>query len=503
MKNFFRNKKNVIFTFSALGIIVMILMVVFVIGSKFLGGDAVYRTISVEEIIGTVTVENEKEGLHNAYEGMHLVSGDEVTVNENSSLTLKLDGDKYIFADAGTHFWVEASGDNKNKKDMRTYIYMDSGSILKRLDEKLGVGEVYEIQTPNSTAAVRGTTFRVTVYKVTNEIDTNIQVENYTQIEVLKGVVNVELETEDGKKTGESRDLEAGGSALIHSNPEFSEFVDSTKSENKEHTESVIVIKEATCTEEGLCEIRCGICDEFLGATVLEKTGHTEGKWIISREASCVQVGMKNIFCSVCGKKLKSEEIPLKEHQFEEVSISSKEGCKITTVVKNICNICNKEEILSEKVVENHSYGAWITEKEASCSAEGVSARSCGVCGIKELKSIAKLEHTRAENAIWEVVVEPTCLKEGQKRVPCEVCGEWIYQATYAECSREYTKEGHDISGVNYAYTSGYQECNDTEICVLCGKSVTATHLLKVDIVTNSDGSQTTKLRCATCGVEW
>ena len=545
MNKFFMSKKNIIFSIAALGILVTILMAVFQISPKFFGGgrrESAYRTIFVEEVIGTVIVENEKEGQHKAYKGLRLVSGDEITVSENSCLTLKVDGDKYIIADAGTHFWVEASGDNTSKKNMRTYIYMDSGSILNRLDEKLGVEEVYEVQTPNSTAAVRGTTFRVTVYKDINEKDTDIQVENYTQIEVLKGVVNVELETEEGKKAGESRDLEAGESALIHSNPEISEFVDSAKTENKDHiesatvvieatctedglceircvmcneflgasviektghTESVIVVKEATCTEDGLCETKCVICDEILKTTALEKKGHTEGEWIISKEATCEQAGVKNLFCTVCEEKLKSEEIPLKGHQFEEFSLKSKDGCKITTVVKKICNICNEENIVSEAVVENHSYGAWITEKEATCSEEGESARSCSVCGVKEIKSIAKTDHTRDENEMWRVVVTPTCLEAGQKRIPCGVCGEWIYEATYAECSREYTKEGHDISGVDYSNTSGYQSCNDTETCTLCGKSVTATHLLKVELVTNSDGSQDTKLRCATCGVEW
>lgn len=498
MKDFFKSKKGKIFIFSALGLSAIAVIVVVAINLIFRG----YRTIAVEEITGIVTVKNETDGLHNAYEGMHLQSGDEVTIGENSRLILKLDGDKYVVADAGTHFWVEASGNSKNKEKMRTYIYMDSGSILNRLDEKLGVGEVYEVQTPNSAAAVRGTTFRVTVYKDSDN-NTDIRTENYTRIEVLKGVVNVELKTEEGKKTGENRDFEAGESGLIHSNPEISEFVDGTKSADKEHTESVTVVKKATCTEEGLCEIRCALCNEFLGAKVLEKTEHTEGEWVISKETSCVQAGTKILLCSVCESELKSEEIPLEEHQFEEISLTSKDGCKITTIVKNICSVCSEEEILSEKVIENHSYGVWITEKEASCSAEGVSARTCSVCGIKETQSIAKTEHIRDTNEAWKIVVSPTCLQEGQKKVPCGVCGEWIYQACYSECSREYTKEGHDISGVDYTYTSGYQNCDNTEVCVWCGKSVTATHVLKVDIVTNSDGSQSTKLRCATCGVEW
>ena len=498
MKEFFVSKKGKITFITAISVVVV--AVVVVIGIQLAGSG--YRTIAVEEVIGTVTVNNKAEGLHNAYEGMHLESGDEVTVGENSSLALKLDKDKYVVADAGTHFIVEASGDSENKKNMRTYIYMDSGSILNRLDDKLGIGEIYEVQTPNSTAAVRGTTFRVTVYGEGNGNEESQIVENYTQVEVLKGVVNVELKTEDGKATGEERDIEAGESALIHSNPDISEFVDGTEN-GETHTEVRNVIKEATCTEDGLVEIRCSECNKFLGAQTIPKTGHTDGEWMITKEADCVQTGKKVLTCAVCEEELDSAEIALTEHNFEESTLSSKNGCNEITTVKRICSVCKKEEVVSEEETESHSFGAWVTERQSTCALEGVSARSCSVCGAKETKSIAKVAHTEPTDGLWESVEEPTCLKAGSRKIACSVCGEWIYKSLYAECHSEYTKDGHDISGVNYSYTSGYQICKHTGICVWCGKEIVETHNLKVDIVVSSDGSETTSLYCTSCGVKW
>lgn len=503
MKAFWGSKWGKIITISAIGIVVVVIAVI--VGINLV--DNGYRTITVEEAIGTVTVENETEGSFAAYEGMHLVSGDEVTVGDESSLALRLDKDKYVVADSGTHFYVEASGDGEKKTNMRTYIYMDSGSILNRLDEKLGEGEIYEVQTPNSTAAVRGTTFRVTVYGGGSLEELGKTSDNYTKIDVLTGVVKVDLKTEDGELTGESRNFEAGESALIHSNTEVSEFVDGTKTDDSVsdehiHTEIRNLVKESTCMEDGLEEITCSECKAFLGAEIIEKTGHTEGEWTVTKEATCMETGTKTMLCADCKSVMEEEKIPLTEHNFEQKTSESKNKCTTTTTVKNICSVCKKEEVVSNTSVTNHTYGDWTTETEATCSSEGVSKRVCSICGKTENQSIAKLEHTTT-NGVWQTVKTPTCMEEGSKKIECSVCGEWVYATLHGEHSTNYTAAGHNISGVNYNYTSGYQVCSDVETCSVCGESFEETHNLKVDLVINSDGTQSTKLWCATCGIEW
>lgn len=150
-----------------------------------------YRTVAVAETNGITLVVNETSAGENAYVGMHLYSGDDVTVQNSADLTLLLDMDKYVYAEEHTHFWLETAGSSDKG---RTVIHLAEGSELNRLKNQLKEGESYQVDTPNSTMAVRGTVFRVTVYYDENGMA-------YTLIEVLDGAVQVDLKTVEGSIT--------------------------------------------------------------------------------------------------------------------------------------------------------------------------------------------------------------------------------------------------------------------------------------------------------------
>ena len=178
-------------------------------------GDG-YRSIAVQEVAGNVAVVGEKNN-GQAYQGEHLYSGDDVTVGDASELTMCMDNDKYVYADANTHFSLQASAANE---DSRIKIYLDAGSELNDLQTSLAEGESYEVDTPNSTMSVRGTKFRVTVYKGK---DGNI----YTLTEVTDGQVLIRLKTTTGEYNGVEKIFKPGQSALIRGNSNLSEFVTS------------------------------------------------------------------------------------------------------------------------------------------------------------------------------------------------------------------------------------------------------------------------------------
>ena len=99
-----------------------------------LKGEESYRTISVEEVNGTTIVVNEQNKNTEAYQGMHLYPGDDVTVQQKADMTLLLDMDKYVYAEENTHFWLEATGnDSKNS----TVIHLEEGAVLNRIENKL------------------------------------------------------------------------------------------------------------------------------------------------------------------------------------------------------------------------------------------------------------------------------------------------------------------------------------------------------------------------------
>ncbi|MCR4753962.1 MAG: FecR domain-containing protein [Lachnospiraceae bacterium] len=175
-----------------------------------------FRSIAVQELAGSVTVVG-TENNGQAYVGEHLYSGDDVTVGDASELTMCMDNDKYVYADSNTHFLLEASAADD---DSRIKITLDAGSELNVLETHLEANETYEVDTPNSTMSVRGTTFRVTVYTAADGMV-------YTLTEVSDGTVKARLKTKDGTYNGVEQDFTAGQSALIRGNEAFSEFVTS------------------------------------------------------------------------------------------------------------------------------------------------------------------------------------------------------------------------------------------------------------------------------------
>ena len=207
-----------------------------IVAAVLLTGDKSYRTVAVEEVNGTILVSSNGKETVNAFEGMHLYSGDDVSVQQQSDMTMILDMDKYVYAEEGTHFWLECEG---TTDDSRTVIYMDSGSVLNHIKDNLNEGEVYQVDTPNSTMAVRGTVFRITVYRGEDGLV-------YTLLEVFEGNVQVDLKTEAGAYNGVSEIFGPGESALIRGNSDFSEFVlEEESSEASTNNQMKIAYKES------------------------------------------------------------------------------------------------------------------------------------------------------------------------------------------------------------------------------------------------------------------
>ena len=122
-----------------------------------------YRVIKVMSADGHSYVTRGEIKDLEAYEGMALQSGDSVHVDGNSSLVLMLDEDKLVYVEQNTDFSLIAEG---TTKDSRSRIELTKGALTCEIQNELSEGSTYEINTPNSTMAVRGTSFRVEVTDV-------------------------------------------------------------------------------------------------------------------------------------------------------------------------------------------------------------------------------------------------------------------------------------------------------------------------------------------------
>lgn len=173
-----------------IGVVLVIAAVLLLV---FLLKEEAYRVIQVSNVDGKAEVERIDVGLLDAYTGMMLQSEDSVEVEAESYLYLKLDEDKYVMAEPGSRMHIKATGNSVNSK---TSIQLEAGAVVSRLDSKLNEESVFEVSTPNSTMAVRGTVFRV---EVATAEDGNIE----TYISTFEGEVACSLIQPDGTEGDE------------------------------------------------------------------------------------------------------------------------------------------------------------------------------------------------------------------------------------------------------------------------------------------------------------
>lgn len=187
-----------------------------------------YRQIQVYKIEGTATVERQGSNME-AYNNMQLQSGDMVETAENSSIQLKLDEDKYILVEPDSKISLQATG---NSVDSKTSIYLEKGAIVNQIDNPLSEDSSYQVTTPNSTMAVRGTTFRV-------EITYDEKGHSYAKVAVFGGEVECNLVFPDGT-IAEPVLVKKGTEVLVWGDDVESDYVWSKDTNYEELKESVI-----------------------------------------------------------------------------------------------------------------------------------------------------------------------------------------------------------------------------------------------------------------------
>ncbi len=179
------------------------------------GKEESYRRIEVYEIDGSAMLTRSGIGDMDAYAGMLLQSKDAVSVMKESYLALKMDEDKYALLEALSKIHLEAEG---NSTDSKTRIYLDEGALVNRLESELSEDSVYEVNTPNSTMAIRGTTFRVAVEYDENGV-------SHTQLSVFEGKVECRLVHPDGTVDETPVMVDTGTQIEIRGDMEESEYV--------------------------------------------------------------------------------------------------------------------------------------------------------------------------------------------------------------------------------------------------------------------------------------
>ena len=369
-----------------------------------------YRSIAVDGLEGTVNVVGEKNN-GNAYVGQNLYSGDDVTVASASSLTMCMDGDKYVYADADTHFSLEAS---KPKDDSRIKLNLDAGSELNELKNKLADGESYVVDTPNSTMSVRGTTFRVTVYKGEDGLW-------YTLLEVISGTVEVALKTEDGTYNGIVAQVGEGQAAMVRGNSEFSEFIVG------EENEEILIFDYKQLPENAVPRVEMII--SFLKDNMI--VGDIEEQHLEDEE----EASDGNVTTEASGD-VEEDDKAEEEAKVEEAEADANEASE------------NASTAAADTEAHVHTPGEWMIVISPSCGAQGARQQFCTECNALLAAELlpASGNHIRGH---WVTTLYGACNYEGTEQEECPNCG-----AVFGTRSTGYGE---------HTYSGGK--------CVVCGQS--------------------------------
>lgn len=256
----------------------------------------------------------------------------------------------------------------------------------------LAATKVYKGQKISITAPFKSTTFKTTNAKIA-KVD-------------KKGVVKfkkpgrVSIVAYDNK-TGKKKTYKYRVYACIH---EYSKWK---------------VVKQPTCTEEGLAESLCNICKAHKKTKKLKKLDH-EGEWETVVEPNLCRPGEMERICTVCGqvetKEIPGDETKHKWYQSNKVNAT----CSTTGLISYTCSVCGEEKEEVIPVTGEHRWGQKIEEKKATCSAEGINTWYCQDCGEKKTETVPKLEHKWNAGVIKE---KATCTEDGYKLFTCSACG--------------------------------------------------------------------------------
>ena len=263
------------------------------------------------------------------------------------------------------------------------------------------------------------------------------------------------------------------------------------------------VITEPTCGTAGSKEITCSRCD-FKDTKEIPATGnHAYGDWVIVKEATCTEEGLRTQTCANCGD-VKKEVLPKVDHTWNEGEVSKQPTCTENGERTFTCTVCQetKTEVAEDLPAIGHNWSDWEV-KDATCTEDGLKTRHCQNDGCKEVESevIPATGHTFGE---WTVTTPATCETEGQETRTCADCNETETRVIKAL--------GHEF--VDYTYNNDAtceKDGTETAKCTRCDKTDTRVaegtklgHELKEEILTNPtcETAGSKKITCTRCDYE-
>ena len=208
-----------------------------------------------------------------------------------------------------------------------------------------------------------------------------------------------------------------------------------------------------TCTASGVMQRKCADCPQT-ETKIVSPLGHNYKAEVVA--PTCLEQGYTTHICSRCGTGYNDTFVPPLGHDYEEIEVAptcTEEGYRGKKCRR--CEDCVKTEIL--KAVGHKFTDSYFI---ATCEDEGYTLHTCLSCGNEYKDNIVPATGHDYET---EVVREPHCETEGERKFHC------------TKCEKEYYSD-IPATGHNYELT-GTEEVNGENIrsyvCTNCGAITT------------------------------
>jgi len=141
----------------------------------------------------------------------------------------------------------------------------------------------------------------------------------------------------------------------------------------------------------------------------------------VIKEATCSEEGVVQKTCENCGY-VWTESIPVKEHTYETYS-ESVDTCNEKYDMETVkCSVCGTVKSRTMKMYyASHDYEFKEHKTLPTCTGEGEDVYECKKCGAEKTESVAALGHGETE---LRNVRQATCIEDGYTGdLCCKVCG--------------------------------------------------------------------------------
>lgn len=175
--------------------------------------------------------------------------------------------------------------------------------------------------------------------------------------------------------------------------------------------------------------------------------------------ATCTEDGVKEIYCTVCEQVLSTEPDASLGHDFDESTTRVQDDTKVDGHIRTYqyCNRCKEDVLTLEHVkgekdpdsqtninINNYVWvdGYYTYENTATCERAGTETYTCTVEGCGRMldvtvgsQTIKRFFPTTEAHAVakgghkvekWYTVKEPTCLEAGSQTGTCTICSQSV-----------------------------------------------------------------------------